>query len=380
MPHDRGAATASKHLAGWGAGGARHGRGPGARLGSRGNSAGGARPGGALGWLVRIADSEWDEGLVRACALLGGVLVAAGAAVATRIDRWPSWAQSRSPPSVVALIPSRACSFRSGFGTPPSRGFSRTTPHTRSSWRVSSSSTVTTRTATTTARPGSNASTASTGRSAPSTQGRASRLRPFRLLPGHCLFLRGLAPAAGSVRRLPAARAPLDARPARSGPAVPGPLPWRLAAGAVLAANPSPSGPAGSGPRTPRASSSSSSRLHSAPARGLPGLPSALGPRCSSNSSARRPSRSSGRWSATSGLPRRELWRVATAFGGVLLAGFLPFLIADAARSIATPSPTGPTRIGSSATEWPGSPSSSASSRSGPIRIPSALAPSYGCP
>jgi len=33
----------------------------------------------------------------------------------------------------------------------------------------------------------------------------------------------------------------------------------------------------------------------------------------------------------TSGQPRRSSWKAAACFGGVLLAGFLPFLVADAA-------------------------------------------------
>ena len=65
---------------------------------------GAIEPSGPLGWLVRIADSEWDEGLLRACALLGGVLVAVAALVALRVDRWRAWVAIALTAVVVALI------------------------------------------------------------------------------------------------------------------------------------------------------------------------------------------------------------------------------------------------------------------------------------
>ena len=46
------------------------------------------RAGGPLAWLVRIADSEWDLGVIRACALLAGLLVAIAATVALRVRTW----------------------------------------------------------------------------------------------------------------------------------------------------------------------------------------------------------------------------------------------------------------------------------------------------
>jgi hypothetical protein len=61
-------------------------------------------PRGVLGPLVRAAGSEWDLGIIRAAALLAGVLVAAGAAVAWRFGAWPRWLAIALAAAVVALV------------------------------------------------------------------------------------------------------------------------------------------------------------------------------------------------------------------------------------------------------------------------------------
>jgi hypothetical protein len=49
-------------------------------------------PRGILGPLVRVADREWDLGILRSTAVLAGLLVALCAAAAWRVRSWPGWA------------------------------------------------------------------------------------------------------------------------------------------------------------------------------------------------------------------------------------------------------------------------------------------------
>ena len=48
-------------------------------------------PRGLLGPLVRVADREWDLGILRSTAVLAGLLVALAAAATWRIRSWPRW-------------------------------------------------------------------------------------------------------------------------------------------------------------------------------------------------------------------------------------------------------------------------------------------------
>src|SRR5512132_1462242 len=48
-------------------------------------------PRGLLGPLVRVADREWDLGILRSTAVLAGLLVALIAAATWRIRSWPRW-------------------------------------------------------------------------------------------------------------------------------------------------------------------------------------------------------------------------------------------------------------------------------------------------
>ena len=49
-------------------------------------------PRGLLGPLVRAADREWDLGILRSIAVLAGLVVALAAAAAWRVRSWPRWA------------------------------------------------------------------------------------------------------------------------------------------------------------------------------------------------------------------------------------------------------------------------------------------------
>ncbi len=57
-------------------------------------------PRGILGPLVRAADREWDLGIIRSLAVLGGLAVALAAAAAWQLRSWPRWV----PIGVAALV------------------------------------------------------------------------------------------------------------------------------------------------------------------------------------------------------------------------------------------------------------------------------------
>jgi hypothetical protein len=61
-------------------------------------------PRGVLGPLVRVADREWDLGLIRSLAVLAGVLVALAAAAAWRARSWPRWAAIGLAAVVAAAV------------------------------------------------------------------------------------------------------------------------------------------------------------------------------------------------------------------------------------------------------------------------------------
>ena len=61
-------------------------------------------PQGPLGPLVRAAGREWDLGIIRASALLAGLLVAATAAAALRVPRWPAWLATALVVAVLLLV------------------------------------------------------------------------------------------------------------------------------------------------------------------------------------------------------------------------------------------------------------------------------------
>jgi hypothetical protein len=72
-------------------------------------------PQGPLGPLVRAADREWDLGLIRSAALLAGVLVAIAAAATWRLVTWPRWAAVTLTVCVVALLTVPATLLQAGL-------------------------------------------------------------------------------------------------------------------------------------------------------------------------------------------------------------------------------------------------------------------------
>ena len=61
-------------------------------------------PRGILGPLVRVADREWDLGILRSAAVLAGLLVALAAAASWRLRTWPRWAAIGLAGVVCAML------------------------------------------------------------------------------------------------------------------------------------------------------------------------------------------------------------------------------------------------------------------------------------
>jgi hypothetical protein len=61
-------------------------------------------PRGILGPLVRLADREWDLGILRSTAVLAGLLVALAAAATWRIRTWPPWVAIALPVVVCGML------------------------------------------------------------------------------------------------------------------------------------------------------------------------------------------------------------------------------------------------------------------------------------
>jgi hypothetical protein len=61
-------------------------------------------PRGILGPLVRVADREWDLGILRSTAILAGLLVALAAAASWRFRTWPRWAAVGLTALVCAML------------------------------------------------------------------------------------------------------------------------------------------------------------------------------------------------------------------------------------------------------------------------------------
>lgn len=72
-------------------------------------------PRGPLGPLVRAAGSEWDLGLLRSAAMCAGVLVALLAVVATVVRSWPAWTLVAAAGAVVALLVLPAVALQAGL-------------------------------------------------------------------------------------------------------------------------------------------------------------------------------------------------------------------------------------------------------------------------
>jgi hypothetical protein len=70
---------------------------------------------GPLGFLVRAADGYWDLGVVRSPAVLAGVLVAAVAIAGWRIESWRAWILAATCVVVVVLVAAPAALLQVGL-------------------------------------------------------------------------------------------------------------------------------------------------------------------------------------------------------------------------------------------------------------------------
>lgn len=291
---------------------------------------GAIEPSGPLAWLVRIADSEWDEGLLRACALLGGVLVAVAALVALRVDRWRAWVAIALTAIVVALITVPGVLLQVGLRD------------SSEPWFFTNDSTYQIELAGDLVLDGKNPyghDYSSSGLErfysldgtvSPATKEEQVALSHFAYFPGTVYTAAAwrLLPSPFDDYRLFVLLCTLGLLGAAL--AFPGPLPWRLAAGALLAANPLAARAAWFG-------------VADAPSILLVVLAFALCARSRFVAAAACVAGAVllkqfalvavpfiGAMVVLGSRSRRELWTAAAVFGSVLLAGFLPFLIADA--------------------------------------------------
>jgi hypothetical protein len=291
---------------------------------------GAIEPTGPLGWFVRIADSEWDEGLLRASALFGGVLVAIAAAVALRVDRWRGWVAIAFPAVVVVLITVPGVLLQVGLRD------------SSEPWFFTNDSTYQIELAGDRVLEGTNPyghdySSSGLERfySLDGTVSEATREEQVAL--SHFAYFPGTVYTAAVWRLLPS---PLDdyrllvllCTLGLFGAALifPGPLPWRLAAGVMLAANPLAARAAWFG-------------VADAPSILLVVLAFALCARSRFVAAAACLAVAIllkqfalvalpfvGAMIVLGSRSRRELWTATAGFTLILVAGFLPFLIADA--------------------------------------------------
>ena len=291
---------------------------------------GAIEPSGPLAWLVRIADSEWDEGLLRACALLGGVLVAVAALVALRVDRWRAWVAIALTAVVVALITVPGVLLQVGLRD------------SSEPWFFTNDSTYQIELAGDLVLDGKNPyghDYSSSGLErfysldgtvSPATKEEQVALSHFAYFPGTVYTAAAwrLLPSPFDDYRLFVLLCTLGLLGAAL--AFPGPLPWRLAAGALLAANPLAARAAWFG-------------VADAPSILLVVLAFALCARsrfvaaaaCVAGAAAEHDhgadeGHGDERELLEQDRSRRELCTATAVFGSILLAGFLPFLIADA--------------------------------------------------
>ncbi len=171
-------------------------------------------PRGILGALVRVADREWDLGILRSTAVLAGLLVALAAAATWRFRTWPRWAAIGLAGVVCAMLLLPAVLLQVGLrdATEP--------------WYFTNDSTYQIEIAGDLVLDGDNPVRARLRRLGarallPGGRRRGGRVRPrgpapLRLLPGHRAHSRRLADPPAALGRLSPLRPACDLRaPAR---------------------------------------------------------------------------------------------------------------------------------------------------------------------
>jgi hypothetical protein len=286
-------------------------------------------PRGPLAWLVRVAGSEWDLGVIRASALLAGLLVAVAAAVTLRVERWRREAAVALTALVVALLAVPATLLQVGLRD-------STAP-----WFFTNDSTYQIELGGDLVLDGENPYGydyrfsglerfySLDGSVTAATREQQVALRHFAYFPGAVLSstVWRLLPGPLDDYRVLVLLATLGSLAALL--LFDAPLPWKLAAGAVVAANP---------------------LAVRAAWFGVADMPSILLLLLAFALLTRSRYAGAAACLAASVLlkqfalvaipffaamlvvrrvPRRTLWTTAAAFGGVLLAGFLPFAVAD---------------------------------------------------
>jgi hypothetical protein len=284
-------------------------------------------PRGILGPLVRVADREWDLGILRSTAILAGFVVALAAAASWRFRTWPRWAAVGLAALVCAMLLVPAVLLQVGLRD-------ATAP-----WYFTNDSTYQIEIAGDLVLDGDNPYGHDYGDSGlerfyPAADDeeaafdRAAR-HHFAYFPGTALTAAAwrILPRPWDDYRLFVLLATLALLPAAL--LFPGPLDWRLAAGAALAANPLLVKGAWFG----TADAPALLALVLAFALLVRGRPVWAGASLGAALALKQFALVALPFLAVmlliARVPRRTLYQAGGAFGGVFLATVLPFLIAD---------------------------------------------------
>jgi len=283
-------------------------------------------PRGILGPLVRVADREWDLGILRSTAVLAGLLVALAAATAWRLRSWPRWAGIGLTAVVCAMLLVPAVLLQVGLrdATDP--------------WQFTNDSTYQIELAGDLVLDGDDPyghdyEGSGLERFYPAAHNQPEE-NPVAL--DHFAYFPGTALTAAAWRVLPrpfddyrvfVLLATLALLPAAL--VFPGPLHVRLAAGAALAANPLIVHGAWFGTADAPALLALVLAFALLARRHLVWAAASLGAAVALKQFALVAVPFFGVMLLTIGAPRRVLYRAGAAFAGVFLATVLPFVVAD---------------------------------------------------
>jgi hypothetical protein len=284
-------------------------------------------PHGILGPLVRVADREWDLGLLRSTAVLAGLLVALAAAVTFHVRAWPRWAAIAFAAVVCAMLLVPATLLQVGLrdATEP--------------WYYTNDSTYQIEIAGDLIRHGHNPYGHDYGDSGlerfyPAADDEEAAFD--RAARHHFAYFPGTALTAAAWRVLPSPwddyrifvlLCTLALIPAAL--LFPGPLHWRLAVGAALAANPLLVKGAWFGTADAPALLALVLAFALLARGNHVGAAASLGAALALKQFALVAVPFFALMLVTAGVPRRTLYRAGAAFGGVFLACVLPFFVAD---------------------------------------------------